>query len=108
MPKDSETKSPISRSFSYDNTDDKSVIHSVQDVEPLLNLNKREQTGDSMYATGRGPAGMHKVASIPLIIIEKWKAELGIDVMNKDHMPKVKQLLNDPEYRYLRTGGGTI
>ena len=108
MPKDSETKSPISRSFSYDNTDDKSVIHSVQDVEPLLDLNKREQTGDSMYATGRGPAGMHKVASIPLIIIEKWKAELGVDVMNKDHMPKVKQLLNDPEYRYLRTGGGTI
>ena len=101
-------KDPIKRSFSYDHTDDKGVIHSVQDVEPLLDLNKREQTGDSMYATGRGPAGMHKVASIPLVIIEKWKAELGVDVMNKDHMPKVKQLLNDPEYRYLRTGGGTI
>ena len=101
-------KDPIKRSFSYDHTDDKGVIHSVQDVEPLLDLNKKEQTGDSMYGTGRGPMGMHKVASIPLVIIEKWKAELGVDVMNKDHMPKVKQLLNDPEYRYLRTGGGTI
>ena len=101
-------KDPIKRSFQYDHTDDKGVIHSVQDVEPLLDLNKKEATGDSMYGTGRGPMGMRKVASIPLVIIEKWKAELGVDAMNKDHMPKVKQLLNDPEYRFLRTGGGTI
>ena len=101
-------KNPIKRSFSYDHTDDKGVIHSVQDVEPLLDLNKKEATGDSIYGTGEGPLGMRKVASIPLVIIEKWKAELGVDAMNKDHMPKVKQLLNDPEYRFLRTGGGTL
>jgi len=98
-----EEKEPIKRSFAYDHTEDKAVIHSVQDVEPLLDLNKRELTGDSMYGVGDGMLGMRKVASIPLIIIEKWKAELGVDVMNKDHMPKVKQLLNDPEYAYLRT-----
>ena len=108
MSKDSETKSPIARSFDYDHTDDKGVIHSVQDVEPLLDLNKREINGDSMYGTEGGPLGMRKVASIPLIIIEKWKAELGVDVMNKDHMPKVKQLLNDPEYAYLRTHNSRI
>ena len=51
---------------------------------------------------------MRKVASIPLIIIEKWKRELGVDVMNKDHMPKVKQLLNDPQYRFLRTHESVI
>jgi hypothetical protein len=51
---------------------------------------------------------MRKVASIPLIIIEKWKRELGVDVMNKDHMTKVKQLLNDPQYRYLRTHESVI
>ena len=51
---------------------------------------------------------MRKVASIPLIIIEKWKRELGVDIMNKDHMPKVKQLLNDPQYRYLRTHESVI
>ena len=101
-------KEPIKRSFSYDHTEDKAVIHSVQDVEPLLDLNKREQTGDSMYGVGGGELGMRKVASIPLIIIEKWKAELGVDVMNKDHMPKVKQLLNDPEYAFLRTHNSRI
>lgn len=51
---------------------------------------------------------MRKVASIPLIIVEKWKRELGIDIMNKAHMPKVKQLLNDPEYRFLRTHESVI
>ena len=34
-----------------------------------------------------------KVASIPLIIIEKWKRELGVDIMDKNDMPKVKKLL---------------
>ena len=48
-------------------------------------------------------SGMRKVASIPLIIIEKWKRELGVDIYNKNDWPKIKQLLNDPEYRFLRT-----
>ena len=51
---------------------------------------------------------MRKVASIPLIIIEKWKAEHGVDIMNKDHWHRVKQLLNDPEYRFLRTHESNI
>ena len=101
-------KEPIKRSFRYDHTEDKAVIHSVQDVEPLLDLNKKEINGDSMDCTEGGPLGMRKVASIPLIIIEKWKTEIGIEVMNKDHRPKVKQLLNDQEYAYLRTHNSRI
>jgi len=46
---------------------------------------------------------MRKVASIPLIIVEKWKRDHGIDMMNKDHWPKIKQLLNSNEYKFLRT-----
>jgi hypothetical protein len=99
---------PIKRDFRYDHTEDKAVVRSVQDVQPLLDMNKKEINGDSMYGTEGGPLGMRKVASIPLIVIEKWRTELGIDVMNKDHMPKVKQLLNDPEYAYLRTHNSRI
>ena len=76
-------------------------------LNPLLELNKKELNGDSMYGPQVNP-GMRKVASIPLVVIEKWKRELGIDVFNKDHMPKVKQLLNDPSYRWLRTHESTI
>jgi len=93
---------PIKTRFIYDHDGDNAVFHRTQDVQPLLEMNKRELNNDSPYG-GVNAAGMRKVASIPLIIIEKWKRELGVDVMNKDHMPKVKQLLNDPEYKWLRT-----
>lgn len=92
---------PIKTQFKYDEAEDKVLLTNSQDIEPLLNLNKKEFNGDAQF--GSPGKDMRKVASIPLIIIEKWKRELGVDVMNKDHMPKVKKLLNDPEWRYLRT-----
>jgi hypothetical protein len=94
--------SPIKTKFKYDRSEDNMIVKSEQDVQPLLELNKKELNGDSPYG-GVESNGMRKVASIPLIVIEKWKRELGVDVFNKDHMPKVKQLLNDPEWRWLRT-----
>jgi len=98
---------PIKTTAKYDHDTDSIVVNRVQDVQPILDLNKKELNGDSMY----GPQtnnGMRKVASIPLVIIEKWKRELGVDIFNKDHMPKVKQLLNDPEYKWLRTHESTL
>jgi hypothetical protein len=99
--------SPIKTKAKYDHETDSIVVNRVQDVEPLLELNKKELNGDSMYGP-QNNSGMRKVASIPLVVIEKWKRELGVDVFNKDHMPKVKQLLNDPEYRWLRTHESNI
>tara|TARA_R110002020_G_scaffold33980_5_gene103173 strand:- start:1701 stop:2018 length:318 start_codon:yes stop_codon:yes gene_type:complete len=96
--------SPIKRKSTYDPDGDKLVQYSVQDIEPLIELNKKEYNRDYIHGgIETKETGMRKVASIPLIIIEKWKAEHGVDIMNKDHWPKVKQLLNDPEYRFLRT-----
>jgi len=94
---------PIKTKFRYDHNEDKVILQNVQDVEPLLELNKKEANGDSMYGIGENAAGMRKVASIPLVVIEKWKRELGVDIMNKNDWPKIKQLLNDPENRFLRT-----
>lgn len=99
---------PIKTKFKYDHSEDKVVSHNVQDVEPLLELNKKELTGDSIYGTGDNVAGMRKVASIPLVVIEKWKRELGVDIMNKNDWPKIKQLLNDPENRFFRTKEGRL
>jgi len=93
---------PIKTKFKYDHNEDKVILQNVQDVEPLLELNKKEALGDSIYGP-QSNNGMRKVASIPLIMIEKWKRELGIDIYDKNDWPKIKQLLNDPEYRFLRT-----
>ena len=100
--------SPIKRGTSYDHSEDKIVQHSVQDISPLLELNKKEFNKDYIHGGVETQGGMRKVASIPLIIIEKWKAEHGVDIMNKDHWHRVKQLLKDPEYRFLRTHESNI
>ena len=99
---------PIKTYFKYDHSEDNFSLTNVQDVQPIIELNKKEQVGDSMYGTGETATGMRKVASIPLIIIEKWKNELGIDIMNKNDWPKIKQLLNDPDNRFFRTDESVI
>lgn len=99
----------IKRNVTYDRAEEKLVQHSVQDIQPLIDLNKKEYNKDYIHGgVETKETGMRKVASIPLIIIEKWKKEHGIDMMNKDHWPKIKQLLNSNEYRYLRTHESNI
>lgn len=81
----------------YDEAEDKTYVSYEQDVEPLLDRNKRLQN------EAQGSMGdMVHVASIPPTIQLKWLIEHGVDLMNKDHMPGVKRLLNDPEWRYLK------
>lgn len=81
----------------YDEIEDKTFISYEEDVEALLDRNKRLQNESS------GPLGdgVH-VASIPPTVQMKWMIEYGVDLMNKGHMPAVKRLLNDPEWRYLK------
>jgi len=99
----------IKRNVTYDRAEEKLVQHSVQDIQPLIDLNKKEYNKDYVHGgVETKETGMRKVASIPLIIIEKWKKEHGIDIMNKDHWPKIKQLLNSNEYRFLRTHESNI
>ena len=60
--------------------------------------------GDAAIAT----VGVGHGRLIPLIIIEKWRNELGVDYWNPDHQDRIDRLLADPEWRWLRTDGGTI
>lgn len=99
----------------YDDLTRETIIEEIQDVDHIIEVNKKTQTHDVGGAKGlteysrKGiQRGWWHVASIPNGVIHKWLVEKGVDVMNKDHWPKVKQLLNDPEWRYLRTGTGRI
>ena len=94
--------SGITQWFDYDEATDKATIYSEQDVGDLLDHNKALANSGEYRAEGRR-SGWNHLASIPHIIIEKWRNEKGVDVYNKDHMPKVLSLLDDPEYRYLKT-----
>jgi len=75
-----------------------------QDCEAILESNKEKQSYGAEYFKSKGAEGEYwKVASIPIVIQYKWMIEDGIDIMNRDHMPKVIQKLNDPDWRYLKT-----
>ena len=100
---------------SYDHTEKKTWIEEVQDAQPRIELNKSIQTAEDGGAMGHNALtkiGFKRewwyVASIPIGVQYKWLREKGVDIHNKDHWPKVRQLLNDPEYRYLRTGTGRV
>jgi hypothetical protein len=58
---------------------------------------------------GKGIGGLgRKVAHIPNAVAMIWLTRYGIDVWKKDHAPAVRKLLNDPEWRHLRTAPGRL
>ena len=83
--------------------DDQFAIEARQDVTPLLDINKRQANDGDGYTPSRE---MRHIARIPNVVIEKWLNEYGVNIFNKDHLPAVKRLLNDPDWRYLRISGG--
>lgn len=86
----------------YEDTPEGFLLHYSQDSEPILDSNKAKQSaGREYYAHD---PDMWRVASIPITLQYKWLIEEGIDVMNPEHWPAVRRKLNDPDYRYLKTG----
>lgn len=81
------------------------IIHSTQEVAPILEWNKAAQTHNDGYTPSRE---MRRVASIPMALISKWLHEEGWDAFNPAHHDKLMRKLNDPEYRYLRTAEGRL
>jgi hypothetical protein len=87
----------VSTFHQYDEAEDKTYVSYEQDVEQILERNKRLAN----EATGKMGDMVH-VASIPTVVQLKWLTEYGVDLTNKDHMPAVKRLLNSDEWRYLK------
>lgn len=90
--------------FHYDETEDRAIIERVQDVEPILDDNKREMNSGAHSRTDE----WRHVAEIPNVVIEKWLRDYGIWFYDKNHWPAVKRLLNSSEWSYLRTRPGLI
>ena len=77
------------------------TVHRVQDVEPILEHNKNLQSQPQSRKSG-----LRHIASIPLIFIEKWGQEMGVNLMAlpaKELQKVIRRKLADPDYRWLRT-----
>lgn len=81
-------------------------VRREQDVEPILDANKRMQN-DPDYKREGIKRNFQHFAHIPEIVYLQWLKE-GIDALNPHHIDAVKRKLRDPEYRHLRTTLGGI
>ena len=99
---DSDYLTGVSTWHNYDHHTGITTIETTQDCSSFVEENKKRHNS-SYQKDGIKQEWMH-AATIPIIIQMKWKQELGVDIYNPDHSKKIAALLNDPEYRYLKTG----
>jgi len=95
----------ITEIFHMDELTGEITIERVQDVEPVIEANKRAQTAGDGFSPSRD---FRQIAEIPLGVVEFWRTMLGVDIFNRDHWPAVKRLLRNSEWRHLRTSPGGI
>jgi len=84
------------------------IIERVQDVEPILDMNKiRQNDGTDGYTPSKD---LKHVASIPLVVIEQWMKQDGVNFLAMPHGPErekyIRKKLNDSDNNFLRTDGG--
>lgn len=98
----------VSSTFHYDSDGDRTTVQTVQDVEPILENNKRLQTLNDGYNADRT---MKRIASIPLVVVQQWMQEDGVNWLALPKAEKavyLRRKLNDPQWRYLRTSEGVL
>lgn len=84
------------------------LVKRTQDVEPILEANKREFVEANSWRPYAG-VNMKKVASIPNVVAEQWLRE-GVNVFDPspEMQKKVAQKLNSNEWLHLRTCPGRV
>jgi hypothetical protein len=95
---------PISGSkkiWHYDSDKDEAIIETVVDATKLVETNKAMYNSHDERANWKGD--MHLVASIPMELYMKWKAEGKLE-----DQAFMKRWLNDPDNRLFRTRPGEV
>lgn len=94
----------VTEVFHYDELTKDVHIETLQDVSPMLDQNKALQNDDG-YSKNGIKNDMWHFASIPIVVQLKWLNKYGPanDPMKKGNERLLFSLLNDPEWRYLKT-----
>ena len=84
------------------------IVETVQDVEPILDLNKALRDIPQKSDWGR------HVARIPNVILTRWlneeyaKGNVNIRLFSEEMNKIVERKLKDPEWAYLRTDSAQV
>ncbi len=87
---------------SYNDLTDETTISYTGDSTPIIELNKQRQNDDELTKQGIKQE-MWLYASIPAMVQVEWLLKHGVDIYNKEHGPRMSALLEDPQYKYLKT-----
>ena len=87
----------------YDHSSKSMIIHTEQDVNEILKLNK-EKRNDKSYKQQMLKGDNHyHYATVPCSVLLEWREKYNLDYNNPDDMPKIERLLDSIEYQKLRT-----
>lgn len=92
------------REYFRKNSDGTFTIKRSADISQELEFNAIDRNN----AQSGWKGDMHKVASIPLIIVEQWWKELGSDPFSKENRKWLVAKLNSSDFGKLRTKEGNI
>ena len=86
----------------YNPQTDETIIETWQDIEPVLEMNKKLKNDTDL--TKRGiKEGFWKYASIPVIFQYKMLVNEGVDIYRREHGERLSKLLENPDYSHLKT-----
>ena len=93
--------SGVATYHSFDPYTDETTIEVVQDAAPYLERAKRFRLDTDRKRKQMKQEWVH-AASIPVGVQYKWLAEHGVNIYDKTHTQRVKDLLNSRDYAYLK------
>lgn len=81
------------------------ALQRSQDVEPALEANRRLRAEGDGYSPSRE---LRRIASIPTVVQFEWIRRYGVDPLARGNEALLRRLLNDPDWRHLRTAPGAF
>jgi len=79
------------------------TIETIQDITDIVEDNKAQQN-EGLNKSSE----LWHAATIPAVVQLEWLTKYGVDLMDKDHMPAIKRLLNSSDYCHLRRNHFTL
>ena len=91
-------------------SDGKLTVHNQQNLNPLMERNKKLYTQNDGYTASRD---MRRIASVPPIMLQLWTKEYNGSnnwwALPKEIQKKIMRTkLNSSEFRYFRTSEGSL
>lgn len=106
MHSDFDNETGITEKYYWDHSTKKLTIEREQDIENNVASN-RKQFNDRGRANYSDSNGLHKIASIPFITLEKWLREDGFNWYQSTDKER-RQKLNHSENRHLLLRPGRL